>query len=1032
MHVMLKTTVVTATLLCPATAASTGVDSALTHPEIASRPDSSMAADSALRRGEKSKAPQPPQSIRIEGIVVDESTGEFPESDSITVIIGHRAAVPDSEGTFEFSLPPAEYYVLQVTSRNYAPFRKTVVAEESRDNYFVSCVLQGSDRRDISPEPKPILGDSVPGPPWTLSGNVIDSRLDLAVESDSGVVIVDGRDTLAVSDKGTFMLETHIPGTHTLHLIVPGYHETHETVALTEEDRQPYLVLPTTGLKHEVTRRVITVSAKRQPVHSTAEVSKTKIPRKELKRTAATLSDPVRTLHTLPGVASESDASARPLVRGGDVLESRVFLDGISLIQPYHFGGMRSSFNQQTMDNLTIYRSGFPARYHNAQSALVIAQSRNPTDENLALELDLNPLQYAGYLGIPLRKKTVGITATAQGSYYDFMIKRIGDLIVAGTRDEDAKREFDTYKKQTSLPDYQDFGCGVYFTPNDRLRLSINETFNTDRFRFTEAHRRVKYFYFDHDSRGRRYLDTVVVREQDLYTDPEFDSSYQFFAGRSWDSLDHGTDDLAVDTLMFYSSNYNILRGTARYVPSPEHIFTFSGAWQRRWWDLNFPDAASSYIDSALFDVTVNAFSLNTEWLYSGIPDHLITSGIQVDYTRARYDVFLVRFLHEIITTGSTNFENFWGPISGDTAMAIIDSGDDDYLLGDLLQRLLVRYRGRSSYPAAGLFAQDEWTVSPRLTIDAGARVEVSEADTSVTFSPRAAAEYKLTDNHELIGSAGHYTQNNYQPAAVALSRHLNPEKVVHGSVGLESELLPWLRQKVDLYGKYYYHLLSEVIEPSTRLHPDSLERLMQETAEEMYALDESDTITEDIEEQLLLSVLMNEALYGSYYTNKGRGCAAGLEYFLRFDPTDFWHGWLSISYGRSFRRRKPGWRLHAFPFERPLLISFVNYYRLPRRYELSVKYRFMSGIPYTNVSFGTITKVGDFNARRYYPYQRLDFKIAKGFTIGEAKCHFYYEIWNALNTPNMFLTDSKTRKIQTTGFNLPFTALFVGLDLEL
>ncbi len=1031
MHVILKTTMVTAALLRVVPAAPSGPDSTETVPQSVSRPAGSM-ADSTVGSDKNPVASAPLGTIRIEGIVVDESTGEYPRGDSIAVTIGLHSAVPDSEGSFGFSLPPAEYYVVEVTSQDYAPLRKTVVTEESRDNYFVSCVLEKADPREVTAEPVPVLRDSASGPPWTLTGNVIDSRLDLAVESDSAVVIVDSRDTLTVSDEGTFVYETHYPGIHTLHLVVPGYHEVHQTVELTAEDRQPYVVITTTGLEHEVTRRVIIVSAKRQPLHATAEVSKTKITRKELKRTAATLSDPVRTLHTLPGVASESDASARPIVRGGDVLESRVFLDGISLIQPYHFGGMRSMFNQQTMDNLTIYKSGFPARFHNAQSALVIAESRNPTDEDLALELDLNPLQYAGYLGIPLREKTVGIAATAQGSYYDFMIKRIGDLIVSGTGDEETKQAFDAYKKQTNLPDYQDFGCGVHFTPNDRFRFSINESFNTDRFRFTEAHRRVKYFYFDRDSRGRRYVDTVIVREQDLFEDPEFDSLFQFFPGRSWDSLDHGTNDLAVDTLMFYSSNYNILRGNARYVPSSEHVFTFSGAWQRRWWDLRFPDAASSYVDSALFDVTVNAFSLNTQWLYAGIPDHLITSGIQVDYTRARYDVFLVRFLHEIITTGSTSFENFWGPISGDTAMVLIDSENDNDLLGDLLQRLLVRYRGRSSYPSAGLFVQDEWTVSPRLTVDAGARIEVTEADTSVTVSPRAAAEYKLTDKHELIGSAGLYTQNNYQPAAVALSRHLSPEKVVHGSVGLESELLPWLRQKTDLYGKYYYDLLSEVIEPSQGLHPDSLERRMLETAEELYDLSESDTIPEDIEEQILLSVLMNEALYGSYYTNKGRGYAAGLEYFLRFDPTDFWHGWLSVSYGRSFRRRKPGWRLHAFPFERPLLISFVNYYRLPRRYELSVKYRFMSGIPYTAVSFGLVTKVGNFNARRYYPYQRLDFKIAKGFTIGEAKCHFYYEIWNALNIPNTYLTDSKTRKIKTAGFNLPFTALFVGLDLEL
>jgi hypothetical protein len=151
----------------------------------------------------------------------------------------------------------------------------------------------------------------------------------------------------------------------------------------------------------------------------------------------------------------------------------------------------------------------------------------------------------------------------------------------------------------------------------------------------------------------------------------------------------------------------------------------------------------------------------------------------------------------------------------------------------------------------------------------------------------------------------------------------------------------------------------------------------------------------------------------------------------LRFDPADFWDGWVSVSLGKSMRQRHPGWRWHEFPFDRPLLISIVNYYRLPRKFEIGLKYRYMTGIPYTPVSYGNEFKIGAYNSRRYAPYQALDMRIAKGFTLKGSKCHFYIEALNMLNSPNLFLNDSKTHELQMVGMNLPFPMLHIGLDIN-
>ncbi len=45
---------------------------------------------------------------------------------------------------------------------------------------------------------------------------------------------------------------------------------------------------------------------------------------------------------------------------------------------------------------------------------------------------------------------------------------------------------------------------------------------------------------------------------------------------------------------------------------------------------------------------------------------------------------------------------------------------------------------------------------------------------------------------------------------------------------------------------------------------------------------------------------------------------------------------------------------------------------------------------------------------------------------------HFYLEAWNAMNKPNVFRLDSESKKIITTGFDVPATVLLLGLDFEI
>lgn len=91
-------------------------------------------------------------------------------------------------------------------------------------------------------------------------------------------------------------------------------------------------------------------------------------------RTPGAQGDVFRALQTLPGVA-KADEGAGLFVRGGDVSETRVLLDGTTIAHPYRYetpsGGQAGSVEPFLLEGIAFSTGGFSARHGNALSAIV-------------------------------------------------------------------------------------------------------------------------------------------------------------------------------------------------------------------------------------------------------------------------------------------------------------------------------------------------------------------------------------------------------------------------------------------------------------------------------------------------------------------------------------------------------------------------------------------------------------------------------------------------------------------------------------
>ena len=92
--------------------------------------------------------------------------------------------------------------------------------------------------------------------------------------------------------------------------------------------------------------------------------------------------DPLRVVHRLPGAAA-SGASARSHFRGGNADEVGIMLNGQWLFDPFHVRDYQSVFSAvdaRAISGVEVYTGGFPVRWGDRMSGLVLMESKSFTE----------------------------------------------------------------------------------------------------------------------------------------------------------------------------------------------------------------------------------------------------------------------------------------------------------------------------------------------------------------------------------------------------------------------------------------------------------------------------------------------------------------------------------------------------------------------------------------------------------------------------------------------------------------------------
>jgi TonB family protein len=268
---------------------------------------------------------------------------------------------------------------------------------------------------------------------------------------------------------------------------------------------------------------------------------------------------------------------------------------------------------------------------------------------------------------------------------------------------------------------------------------------------------------------------------------------------------------------------------------------------------------------------------------------------------------------------------------------------------------------------SAAWFAETELTVLDDLLIIPGIRFDYFNRLEEIVFSPRIALRYKVHGMLTLKAGAGYFTQEpSFEESGDVFGNpNLSLEKALHYSAGFEYRPLSHI--SIDITG--FYKNLDDLVGRSTK-----------------------------VENGTPLN-----------YDNNALGRVYGLELLARHEFANNFFGWVAYTLAKAERLDDGANDYRFFDFDQTHILTLVASYRLPRNWEIGIRWRLVSGNPFTPVEdsifdsdFDRFDPIpGAVNSSRLPAFHQLDVRIDKRWIYQSWMLNAYLDIQNIYNRAN-------------------------------
>ncbi len=257
----------------------------------------------------------------------------------------------------------------------------------------------------------------------TIKGFVYDKKSGEPLIYSSIVIIKTGEPNSGVqTDVNGYFSITLQPGTYTLVATTIGYDSSMMTINLLPDVivTKKILLTPRTQTLDDVE-----VTSKKTDKTTRINIGVTKISPVEMKKLPSAGGEPdlAQYLQVIPGVVFTGDQGGQLYIRGGSPAQTGIYLDGVTIYNPFHSIGLFSVFETEAVRSADVYTAGFNAQYGNRTSAIVDVHYKDGNKNRLSGIVSASPIMARVMLEGPLVKSKkdngAGITflLTGKSSY---------------------------------------------------------------------------------------------------------------------------------------------------------------------------------------------------------------------------------------------------------------------------------------------------------------------------------------------------------------------------------------------------------------------------------------------------------------------------------------------------------------------------------------------------------------------------------------------------------------------------------------
>ncbi len=250
-----------------------------------------------------------------------------------------------------------------------------------------------------------------------VSGYVRDAESREALE-EANVYLAGVYKGCTTSKTGYYQL--HLPtGDVTLNCSYVGYKKEQFHLILTRDT-----ILDINLHKDTLLEDVVVYAPRKDFGIYSSHLSTIEVPVAQIKSVPALFGevDVMKVLQLLPGVQSTGDGNAGIYVRGGNYDQNMITLDGSTLYNADHLKGFVSCLNADVIQNVLLYKGGFPARYGSRLSSVIDVGIREGNYDYYHAGATIGVLSSKMHTEGPIEMGKSSFIFAARMSYLDFIV----------------------------------------------------------------------------------------------------------------------------------------------------------------------------------------------------------------------------------------------------------------------------------------------------------------------------------------------------------------------------------------------------------------------------------------------------------------------------------------------------------------------------------------------------------------------------------------------------------------------------------